>query len=52
MAYLNPSVTAQVEVELGGVRDADVNCGTRRDVATLADLQPDNLQLLKRIEVL
>ena len=34
--YLNTGVGAQVEVELGGVADADVHRRPRRDVARLA----------------
>ena len=40
--YLDSGVAAQVEVELGGVSDANVDCGAGWDVATLANLSKFN----------
>lgn len=37
-SHLNTSVTAQVEVKLGGVSDPHVDGGTCRDVTTLTNL--------------
>ena len=38
LIYLDTGVTAEVEVELGRVRDTDVDRRARRNVATLAHL--------------
>lgn len=35
---LNSSVTAEVEIKLSGVSNADINSGPRRNIATLATL--------------
>lgn len=39
--HLNPSMAAQVEVELGRVCDGAVHCGACWDIAALPDLQEE-----------
>lgn len=39
LPHLNPSMAAQVEVELGRMRDGAVNCGASWDITALPNLQ-------------